>query len=320
VKKKAIAILLIIVLLAIAVFAIAFLRHSIPRKGSDSELTVSVTSPSIDAVGSRIIPCYSGSLVIKMNDNLPYFDFDNLSAESYDLYSRLDSLGRSGTARACIGSDILPTVQRGSISGIEPSGWNKESDFYNRSHLIGNQLTGNDTPENLITGTSYLNVDGMLPFENKVAMYAANTGNHVLYRVTPLYEGLNFVATAVEMEAYSIEDRGEGICFNVLVYNVQPGYIIDYSDGSFTEDEGNVHRSLPPADPNGSTDDVIITSLPDTEGERNATYILNTNTKRFHYPYCDSVNDMKEKNKEEFYGTRDEAIELGYKPCGVCKP
>lgn len=190
------------------------------------------------------IPEYSDSPFVAINENVPYFEESDYTTVSYETYSELDSLGRCGVVMACCGKDIMPAdgEDRGSISNVTPSGWEQEKYdtdlvsggyLYNRSHLIGWQLTAeNDNEKNLITGTRYFNVDGMLPFENMVADYIRETGNHVLYRVTPIYEGDNLVASGVLMEAYSVEDAGEGVCFNVYCYNVQPGIVIDYATGA----------------------------------------------------------------------------------------
>ncbi|MCD7950261.1 MAG: DNA/RNA non-specific endonuclease [Erysipelotrichaceae bacterium] len=185
------------------------------------------------------IPDYDEDPYVEINDNIPYFTDDEITTEVFEEYSELDSLGRCGVAYANICQELMPTEKRQSIGMIKPTGWQiAKYDFidgkylYNRCHLIGFQLAGENANEkNLITGTRYMNVDGMLPFENMVADYVKETDNHVLYRVTPLFEGDNLVASGVEMEAYSVEDDGEGICFNVYVYNVQPGVIIDYATG-----------------------------------------------------------------------------------------
>ena len=185
------------------------------------------------------IPEYDGKPYVIINDNEPYFDQGDFTTKSFEEYSPLDSLGRCGVAYANIGEDIMPTKERGSIGMIKPSGWQtKKYDFvdgkylYNRCHLIGYQLSGENANEkNLITGTRYMNTEGMLPFENEVADYVKDTGNHVLYRVTPVFEGDNLVADGVLMEAMSVEDRGLDIEFNVFVYNVQPHVKIDYQTG-----------------------------------------------------------------------------------------
>lgn len=176
-----------------------------------------------------------------VNDNVPYFTEEDLVTESYEEYAELDALGRCGVCIANIGPDLMPTEERGPIGHVRPSGWNQEkypglvdgNYLYNRCHLIGYQLAGeNDNVQNLITGTRYLNTEGMLPFENKVAEYVKETGNHVLYRVTPVFEGNNLLASGVLIEAKSVEDDGAGIEFCVYCYNVQPGVTIDYRDGS----------------------------------------------------------------------------------------
>ena len=182
------------------------------------------------------IPAWSGEPYVAVDGNQPDFPEEDMTSVSFETYSELDTLGRCGVAYANVGQDLMPTEDRESISSVTPSGWiNREYDgeyLYNRCHLIGFQLTGeNANEENLITGTRYMNVDGMLPFENLVADYVKETDNHVLYRVTPVFEGQNLVASGVQMEAWSVEDEGEGVCFNVYVYNVQPGITIDYGQG-----------------------------------------------------------------------------------------
>ena len=192
------------------------------------------------AISIEDVPEYSGQPYVIINDNEPYFDKDNLTTQSFEEYSSLDSLGRCGVAYANIGEETMPTEKRGNIGMIKPSGWQiKKYDFidgkylYNRCHLIGYQLSGENANEkNLITGTRYMNTEGMLPFENQVADYVQETGNHVLYRVTPVFEGNHLVADGVLMEAMSVEDRGLDIEFNVFVYNVQPGVKIDYATGN----------------------------------------------------------------------------------------
>lgn len=248
---------------------------------------------------------WNGQPYTAVNGNVPGFSEKDLTTASFESYSELDSLGRCGTAFACLGQDLMPRGERGDISGIHPTGWHSvQYDFidgknlYNRCHLIGWQLSGEDANrKNLITGTRYMNVEGMLPFENMVADYIKETGCHVLYRVTPVFQGSNLVADGVLMEAMSVEDQGESISFCVFVPNVQPGVAIDYSDGSSR-----------PADSQSS---------PENE---EAVYIINTNTRRFHLPSCSSVREMKESNRENFTGSREELIEEGYIPCGKCRP
>ena len=200
----------------------------------------SLASPKQETILLSDIPAYSGSAYVTINDNVPFFTESDYTTTSYESYSPLDELGRCGVAEACVGLDLMPTEERGSIGSVKPTGWQTAKyDFvdgkylYNRCHLIGYQLTAeNANKQNLITGTRYLNVTGMLPFENLVADYIHETGNHVLYRVTPIFGGTDLLASGVLMEAWSVEDGGDGICFNVYCYNVQPGVVIDYSDGS----------------------------------------------------------------------------------------
>lgn len=248
------------------------------------------------------VPEYSGKPYAVVNDNIPFFGKDECKAESFEYYSPLDSLGRCGVTYACIGIDLMPTEERGNIGMVKPTGWQiAKYDFidgkylYNRCHLIGYQLSGeNANTANLITGTRYMNVQGMLPFENMVADYVREEKAHVMYRVTPIFEGDNLVAAGVLMEALSVEDGGESVCFNVFCYNVQPTVIIDYKNGdNHLESSTNSSKTL---------------------------YILNTNSKKFHYSHCDSVQEIFDKNKSEYKGNRDDLIAMGYKPCGSCHP
>ena len=280
-----------------------------------------VQTESYDTVSD--VPEYSGEPYVEINDNQPDFTEEELTTVSYEEYSKLDSLGRCGEAEACIGEDLMPEGERESISEVIPSGWeNNEYDvvdggyLYNRCHLIGYQLTGeNANEENLITGTRYMNTEGMLPFENMVAEYVQETEYHVMYRVTPVFEGDDLVASGVHMEAESVEDDGEGISFNVYVYNVQPEITIDYSTGENWESP----RSASSADE--ETAGTRESSANESgENDEEQTYILNTNTHKFHKPDCSGVKDMKEKNREEYTGIREELIERGYEPCGRCRP
>ena len=251
------------------------------------------------------VPEYSGKPYIEINNNIPEFDKGDLSKQSFEEYGELDYLGRCTQAYANIGVDIMPTEKRGEISHIKPTGWQSAKYdvvdgkyLYNRCHLIGFQLTGeNANKQNLITGTRYMNVDGMLPFENDVAEYVENTQNHVLYRVTPIYNGTNLVAEGVQMEALSIEDEGKGICFNVYVYNVQPGISINYATGDSEISNNNVLNQ---------------------EQTSKEAFIINKKSKKFHSESCSSVSDIKKENKKEYYGSYEDLIEEGYVPCGRC--
>ena len=276
------------------------------------------------------VPAYSGEPYVEINGNEPDFSSSDLTEEAFETYSALDSLGRCGTAYANVGVELMPTEDRGDIGQVKPSGWHTVKYdcvdgkyLYNRCHLIGYQLTGeNANEENLITGTRYLNVEGMLPFENMVADYVQETENHVLYRVTPIYEGSDLVARGVQMEALSVEDQGAGICFNVYVYNVQPGVTIDYATGeSWLEDEapetsGSTSETAQPQEPE-STQEPQDTQTETGEEER---YVLNTNSHKFHLPTCPSVESIKEDNRQDYTGTREDLIAQGYSPCGQCKP
>ena len=262
------------------------------------------------------IPEYSGIPYVEINGNMPLFTENDYSTEVFESYSELDSLGRCGVCFANIGIELMPTEERGEIGQIKPSGWQLvKYDFvdgkylYNRCHVIGYQLSGENANEkNLITGTRYMNVQGMLPFENMIAEYVKNTGNHVLYRVTPVFEGNNLVASGVQMEAKSVEDDGAGVCFHVYVYNCQPGVTIDYANGMSALAENEADADI--------EDNEETSAL---QGE-DTTYILNTNTHKFHYPSCSSVDDMKEKNKQEYQGNREDIIKQGYDPCKRCNP
>jgi len=193
-------------------------------------------TPVIDL---KDIPEFNGTPYVQINGNVPYFTAEDMTTRSYETYAPLDALGRCGVVVSCIGRDLMPTEDRGSIGQVKPSGWQTvKYDFvdgkylYNRCHLIGYQLTGeNANRKNLITGTRYMNTEGMLPFENMVADYIKETDNHVLYRITPIFKGDELVARGVLMEAKSVEDDGEGILFCVYVYNNQPGVEIDYRTG-----------------------------------------------------------------------------------------
>ena len=254
---------------------------------------------------------------IVLNGNIPEFTEADLTTEAFEIYSELDSLGRCGVAYANVGQELMPTEDRESISEVKPSGWiNKDYGdlvdggyLYNRCHLIGFQLTGENANErNLITGTRYMNIEGMLPFENMVADYVDETGNHVLYRVTPIYGGDDLVAAGVQMEGYSVEDNGEGICYNIFAYNAQPGIAIDYATGDSWLDESV-----------GAVEGETSTTAP-TDEPAVMEYVLNTNSMKFHYPDCSSVGDMSAKNREDYTGTRETLIAQGYSPCGACNP
>ena len=313
------------------------------ENASDTQESQQVTSATdvptgegTSAFSLREIPAYSGTPYTEVNGNQPYFTEEELTTQSFETYSELDSLGRCGVAYANVGQDLMPTEPRGEIGAVKPSGWhlvkydNVDGKYlYNRCHLIAYMLSAeNANPQNLITGTRYLNVQGMLPFETKVCDYVKNTGNHVLYRVTPIFDGDNLLADGVLMEAYSVEDAGEGISFCVFAYNVQPGIGIDYATGdNWAEGSGtyqstvaSVAEETPVPQPETDTAVQITPESSAPQESQGITYVLNTNTKKFHYPTCSSVDDMKEKNKQIYTGSREEVINMGYVPCKRCNP
>ncbi|WP_302756416.1 DNA/RNA non-specific endonuclease [Collinsella intestinalis] len=257
------------------------------------------------------LPEYAGEPYVEVSGNIPSFTDADLSAPD-ESYAPLDSLGRCGTAMAIVSRDTMPTEERGSIGMVKPSGWHtvryddliSDRYLYNRCHLIGYQLTAeNANEQNLITGTRYLNVEGMLPFENEVADYVEETGNCVLYRVTPIFVSDELVARGVHMEAKSVEDGGAGVSFNVFCHNVQPGVEIDYQTGRSrrSQDAGSTGES---SSIQPSADQVA--------------YALNVNSGKFHLPDCPSVGKMADHNKSEVASTYDQMIADGYSPCANC--
>ena len=355
-------------------------------------LSVMSASAAKEKITLNNLPDYSGEAYVELNDNVPDFSKKDMTSKAFEKYSELDDLGRCGVAYANVCTETMPTEERGNIGMIKPSGWqtvkydNVDGKYlYNRCHLIGYQLTAENANEkNLITGTRYLNVDGMLPFENMVADYVEETDNHVLYRVTPIFKGDNLLASGVQMEAYSIEDKGKGVSFNVYCYNVQPGITIDYTNGDSKLSDGTIasitlnytkyalevgqsktlvavtspesavksviwyssNNKIATVSKNGkvtavkagtvtitaktsnglkATCKVTVKEKSDTTvingtANGNITYVLNTNTKKFHLPSCSSVKDMKDKNKQEVTCSRDEVIDMGYVPCKRCEP
>lgn len=280
------------------------------------------------------IPKYSGEDYIILNDNIPNFTSSDLTTNSFEEYSPLDSLGRCGVAYANIGSDIMPTEKRESISSVKPSGWQSvkydivEGKYlYNRSHLIGYQLTAENANErNLITGTRYFNATLMLPYENMVADYIKETNNHVLYRVTPVYEGDNLVATGVQMEAKSVEDDGEGIEFNVFVYNIQPGITIDYSNGNSALSGEEIKNNTTTdnntnSDNNSSYNDNNNNTITNNDDNANTTNtskeesVIRGNSKSKIY-HCPGQRDYENMSDSEYlvnFNSEADAIAAGYR-------
>lgn len=284
-------------LLAVFLVCILCLAACVPAPAAPSESTAADAAFSLEQ-----IPEFDGQPYVAVNNNDPYFTQTDYTTVSFERYSDLDELGRCGVAYACVGVDLMPTEKRGSIGQVRPSGWQTAKYdivdgkyLYNRCHLIGYQLTGENANEcNLITGTRYLNVQGMLPFENLVADYVKETEQHVLYRVTPIFSGDELVARGVLMEGLSMED--DDVHFCVFVYNCQPGIEIDYATGE---------SSLAP----------VTAAQPQDQ-----TYILNTSSHKFHRPDCSSVQSIRPENKQEYTGEREDLIVQGYSPCGSCNP
>lgn len=267
-----------------------------------------------DHFSIKEVPKYSGKSSVAAHGNKPYFTSrEKQNTNTFESYHKLDKLGRCGVAYANVSKDTMPTEARGEIGQIRPSGWHTVkytgvvdgNYLYNRCHLIAYCLTAeNANKKNLITGTRYMNNEGMLPYETKTAQYIDKTNNHVLYRVTPVFEGSNLVASGVLMEAYSVEDQGKGICFCTYCYNVQPGVAIDYATGDSHlsgKNNQNSHNSS-------------------AKEHASAVYILNTNTKKFHKPDCYSVKQMSSKNRKKYKGLRKKLIKDGYSPCKNCNP
>ncbi len=283
-------------------------------------------SPSPSAVLSLDeLPPYDGSPWVELAGE-PVFSKEDLEGPVFSRFSPLDELGRCGPAEAKLGPETMPTAEREGIGQIKPAGWHTvRYDFidgkylYNRCHLIGYQLSGeNANPLNLITGTRYLNVAGMLPLENQVADYMRSTGDHVLYRVTPIYDGDDLVCAGVELEALSVEEGG--LSLHYFLYNVQPGVVIDYATGESIAAEEPSPTASPagtPQPPQANTPEP--TPGPESEGS-GAAYVLNTRSNRFHLPDCPGVASMSEGNRRDTNESREELIAQGWIPCGTCKP
>lgn len=296
-KKRAVFLVLSIVLLAFFIIGCMSVMLA-----PESE-SVSADSGVEDAFDYSAVPAYCGDAYVVVNRNVPFFRQTEITDESFEEFTELDGLNRCGVVWACIGRDLMPTEERGSIGSVKPTGWQTVrydgmvdgNYLYNRCHLIGFRLSGENANElNLITGTRYLNIEGMLPFEDMVADYVKETGNHVMYRVTPVFEGANLLASGVLMEGWSVEDNGEGICFCVFAYNVQPGIEIDYATGesSLAEDDSG-------------------------EGDEAVRFIGNKNSMVFHNPTC---NGLPAEQNRIYFDSREEALEKGFKACGRCEP
>ena len=270
--------------------------------GGDSKIAVSadVSESAPEIISPADVPEYAGIPYVEINGNEPGFSEKELSEESFEEYGELDDLGRCGMVCASVGEDLMPDEKRGKIGQVRPTGWhtvkydNVDGKYlYNRCHLIGYQLSGENANEkNLITGTRYMNVEGMLPFENMVADYVKETDNHVMYRVVPVFEGDNLLASGVQMEAMSVEDGGEGISYNVYVYNVQPGIDIDYATGESS-----------PGGENGVKD----------QGKETGEIRGNSRSKIYHCPGQADYEEMKDSRHLVIFGSEQEAEEAVYR-------
>lgn len=275
--------------------------------------TISVGTGTAKAVEPSTLPAYSGSAYTVVNGNQPNFSASELTTVGYEKYANLDSLGRCGVALASCGKEIMPTdgEERGSISSIKPTGWVQAKYdgisggyLWNRCHLIGWQLSAeNANKQNLITGTRYMNIEGMLPFENMVADYIRETGNHVAYRITPIFEGNNLVCSGVQMEAYSIEDAGDGICFNVYCYNVQPGISINYATGDSSGPSSSTTTITPSIEQDNTNDNQAASG--------DMVWIPNSGSKYHSRSGCSNMKNPRQVTKQE-------AENEGYEPCKKC--
>lgn len=355
---------LAVALVAIVLVVFAIAQPGVPtganadRTASVNEATTAQALPSASTVsGSDFLaaldayvaanPATDAGDYVEIDNNSPSFTADDATTEAFQSFSQLDRLGRCGTAYACLGPETLPTDARGDISEVHPSGWVQNFyDFiegealYNRSHLIAHCLSGQNTNEkNLITGTHHFNADVMEPIEAMVLDYIERTGNHVLYRVTPVFEGDELVARGAQIEALSMEDGGQGVSLNVFLRNIQPGVAIDYATGDNWADElaptgsglgtgstsaggwsatATVGASTLSPISIAAASDQAVTSSNDTP--TTVTYVVNKNTGKFHYPSCSSVPKIKAKNRMDTNQTRDELIAQGYVPCKNCNP
>lgn len=297
------------------------------KKTTAKKTTAASDEEEDDRITLDNIPEYSGNPYVPINNNQPEFSEEDMAIEEDEVYGALDNLKRCTYALARLSKSTMPAdgEKRGSISHVYPTGWktgennnNNQYDakvvpggyIYNRCHLIGWQLSAeNANKSNLITGTQYMNIQGMVPFENMIADYIKETGNHVMYRVTPIFEGDNLLASGVHLEAYSVEDDGEGICFSVYVYNVQPGIKINYATGENRLDDSS--------DSAQTTETTQKTETTGSTSSGDYKYVLNTNSKKIHTPTCRYAENKYRENTNK---TLDELKGEGYTACGTCKP
>ena len=304
-------------------------QNTTAEKPTTTETVTESTEAEKYVVDLAEIPDYSGTSYTELNGNIPMFsDEEKSKTDEFEYYSARDHLGRCGVAYVNVCKDIMPNEERGDIDRIKPTGWmqNKypgivDSEppyLYNRCHLIAYSLAGeNDNELNLVTGTRYMNVEGMNPFELQVLDYVRSTGNHVLYRVTPIFEGDNLLASGVEMEAWSVEDEGRGVCFHVYCYNVQPGIVIDYTTG-----ENRLSDEVQATSEEETTTEAVTEAVTEqnttepTSGE--FKYVLNTSRMKIHLPDCPSVKQMAEHNKQWTNDSIEDLKSRGYSPCKNC--
>ena len=324
-KKQSVLKHIFIILVVLVLIGFLMIKTGLIARITDSDENLSVLQEAGE---------WQGFPFAYINDNMPEFEADEIWTTAQESLEQLDSYGRCGTATACVGAEAMPDGERGDISEIHPTGWRTDRyDFvhsgylYNRCHLIGYQLMGDDAIDrNLVTGTSYMNRDGMIPFENAVAIYVKETGNHVMYRVTPVFKGSELVARGLHIEALSVEDGGKGISFNVFCYNVQPGVDINYSNGKnrLSEDdtllvlwqEGylSVYPKL-----NEKADSSSLRRVEASEDE-SEHYVINISSGKFHYEDCKTIKSANIWNLKKTFTSREDLIARGYTPCGSCRP
>ena len=302
-----------------------FIESVIPKKTKETAKETKGEPTSKNTFSLDNIPKYTGTPFVYINDNKPEFKKKDIWKRPQESLSQLDELGRCGVALSCIGRETMPEEDRDFRVEFKPTGWAygrydfiEGENLYNRCHLIGYQLSGNEAVErNLMTGTRYLNVEGMLPFENAIASYVRMTGNHVMYRVEPIFKGDELLARGVHLEARSVEDKGRGLAFNVFCYNVQPGVKIDYASG---ENKPAKSKKLLKKYQAGKLQSEIVTdSMKDVDPGK-LTYVLNTKSMKFHYKGCKNAMEMSADKKKTEKTTRKDLLERGYEPCGWCKP
>ncbi len=282
-------------------------------------------APELTWIKNLQIPEYEDEAYVAVNDNMPFFDLESLEPTSYEIYYDLDELGRCTLADAVVGPETMSTGERGNISSVKPTGWHSDKysfvngqALYNRCHLIAHYISDeNANKYNLVTGTRYMNEDGMNALENLIGDYMKETQNHVRYRVTPIWTGENLICDGLLVEAYSIEDEGDGVCFNIYAYNVQPGVYIDYRTGDNHAIEGYEDKIQ-----ENKTEDSKEANIPSylLEEDYEATFVLNVKKMKFHREDCPGVADISDKNKGTYTGSRNELVKQGYVPCSGCNP